>query len=146
MCLPIIGGIVSGVGAAIGAMQTAASYKAQAQARERQARIEEKIGAHEADKQADTVKRVSGRMRANYTASGVALEGSALDIIDETAREGAMDVEAIRTTAGMKADTLRYEAQISRMNAKGARASAPFAFLSPVLQGAARMSSQYATA
>lgn len=146
MCLPIIGGIIAGVGSVMSAMQTAASFNAQAEAQDRQARITEKIGAHEAGKQADVVRRVGGRLRANYAASGVALEGSAIDIIDETAREGAMDVEAIRTTAGMKADTLRYEAQISRMNAKGAKASAPFAFLSPVLDGAAKMTSQYSRA
>lgn len=144
MCLPIIGGIISGIGAVIGAIGQARALEAQARANERQAEIERDIGAYEGARHGEKVQRIAGQQRANYAASGViGAEGSALSVLDETAVEGAMDIAAIRYNANSKADILDYNAKINRMNAKTAKASAPFAFLSPVLSGAARMTGSF---
>lgn len=141
-----IGAIVSGIGAAQAAGQQAANYDAQAKAQQRQAVVTEQIGQYEGSRQAEGVKRVLGSQRAGFAANGLLLEGSPLDVIKDTAVEGALDAAAIKWNAGMRADVSRYDAKVSKMSADAARSSIPFAFLTPVLSGAAQIAGQFATA
>jgi len=143
MCLPVIGGIVSGVGAAMGALAQRSQSKAQADLSRRQATIEQEIGAYEASRKTEQVQRALGSARAGAAASGLALAGSALSSIDESATEGALDVAAIRWNSGLRVANSRYEAKVGDTNAKIAGAAAPVAFLSPVIKGVADYRSSF---
>lgn len=145
MCLAIVGAlvglagsVVSGAAAASAAQQEAENNRAVAKQQERQAEINVQTGVYEAARTEDTVRRTTGAQRAGFAANGIALEGSAYDVIDDTAREGALDVAAIKWNSDLKADNNKYEAKISRIKGNAAERSAGAAFLAPVLGGAAR--------
>ena len=146
MCLPalaIVGGIVSGIGAAMGAEANAASLDAQAKFKERQAQMEKMAGGIKAERTGEQVDRVLGNQRAGFAANGLALDGSAADVIAETATEGQLDIDTIRWNSNLSADNLRYQAKIDKMNAKAERRAAPLAFLAPTLNGIASYSSSF---
>lgn len=149
MCLAlagVLGGVVSGIGAAMGMNADAASLDAQAKFKERQAVMEKVAGATEADRIQGQVDRVGGAQRAGFAANGIALTGSAEDVILDSAEEGALDVATVRWNSNLRADNLKYEAKIDRMNAKTSRRAAPLAFLAPTLSGLASYGSEFASA
>lgn len=149
MCVPavigIAGGIVSGIGAAMGAKAEANSLDAQAQFKERQAAIEHQTGEYQAGRTQDAVDRTTGAQRAGFAASGVGLTGSAADVIMESETEGKLDVAAIRWNSKLAGDNLRYQAKMDKMNAQTARRSAPLAFLGATLNGIASYGGDFAT-
>ncbi len=59
-------------------------------------------------------RKVIGDMRANFAASGIQMEGSALDVLAESAANIEADVLNIRFTGQMKADSLMDEARMQR--------------------------------
>lgn len=134
----IAGSVASGVGAAAQSLNNAASMEAQAAGVERDADAAKKASAYEAARTRETVERTLGNQRAGFAANGVALSGSALEVMQDTAIEGDLDVEAIKWNSTVKTDGMKYEAKQLRANAAGARASAPLAFLTPVLGGVGR--------
>lgn len=143
MCLPIIGAVVSGIGSAMSAMMASAQASAQAKLQERQAEIERQAGAWQANQATRKADRISGAQRAGAIASGLSLSGSETDVALSSAIEAQRDIDAIRWNAASKADTLQYEAQVSRMNAKNNAAGAIFGFLTPVINGVAKYRSQF---
>jgi len=143
MCLPIIGGIVSGVGAAMGALSARAQAKGQAEMDRRQAGIEATTGAYKAARTQDEIDRTIGSQRAGFAANGLAMSGSAADTIASTAEEGALDVAAIRWNSKLVGDNLRYKAKLEDANASQAGMAAPLAFLAPTINGIATYQSQF---
>ncbi|MFA7602564.1 MAG: hypothetical protein WCY29_06105 [Novosphingobium sp.] len=141
--LSLIGSVVSGVGAAMGASAQAASHRAAAQAQRRQADIERISGSYQSQRKQEQVDRVIGQQRADYASGGIALTGGAADTIQDSATEGALDVAAIRWGSGMQAQTHEYNARVEDMNAKSAQRSAPIAFLTPVLSGVAKFGQSF---
>lgn len=139
----LIGSVVAGVGAKREADQQAANYSAQAEAQRRQAGIITTTGAYQAQRKQEEVDRAVGAQRAAYGGSGVALSGSALDVIDESATEGAMDVAAIRWNSGMEATTQRANAAVSDANARAAKKASKLAFLTPIIGGVAKFGSSF---
>lgn len=144
MCLPIISGIVSGIGAAMAAKNQQASLDAQAAFKKRQAGMEIMSGGYKASRTQDAVNRTTGSQRAGFAANGLALTGSAADVIIDTETEGQLDIAAIRWNSNLASDNLKYQAKIDRMNAKAAGKSAPFAFAAPVINGIASYASEFA--
>jgi hypothetical protein len=141
----ILGGIVSGVGAAMGASAQASSLDAQGKLKERQADMEWEAGGTEARRIQGQLDRVSGAQRAGFAANGIALSGSAEDTLLDSAEEGALDVATVRWNSKLAADNLRYSAKIDKMNAKTTRQSMPLAFISPVLSSAAQYGGEFAS-
>lgn len=133
--LPIIGGVLAGVGGAMKAKAEQASLNAQGAFNDRQAKIERMAGAYKAERTQDQVDRTLGAQRAGFAANGVALSGSPADVIVDSATEGALDVAAIRWNSGLAADNYRYKAKIDRMNASAAGRAAPLAFITPIIGG-----------
>lgn len=142
----LIGGVLSGIGALAQANAAAANETAQANMKDRQALIERNTGAYKAERLAERVRQVEGNQRANYAASGLALTGSAGDVIEDSATQGALDIAAIRWNTQLTADNLGYEAKVNRMNAKNAKASGPIAFLTPVLGSVAKFGTSFGEA
>lgn len=143
MCLPIIGAVISGIGSAMSSLTAAAQAKAQAQMQKRQAQIERESGVYAAARKTDEVNRLLGSGRAATASNGLAFSGSAADVLDESATEGAMDVAGIRWNTRLQSDNLQYQAKISNMNAKANMMAAPFNFLSPIISGAAKYQGSY---
>lgn len=141
----ILGGVVSGLGAAMGMQNDAASLDAQAKFKERQAGLEIEAGAAKARQIQGEVDRTLGAQRAGFAANGVALTGSASDVILDSAEEGALDVATVRWNSRLASDNLKYQAKMDKMNAKSARRAAPLAFLSPTLGSLAQFGSEYAS-
>jgi hypothetical protein len=144
MCVPIIAGIVSGVGAAMSASAQAANAGTQANFERRQAEIETSTGAYKAERTQDEIDRTLGQQRAGFAANGVALSGSAADTIASSAEEGALDVAAIRWNSKLSSDNLKFKAKMSDANASQAKAAMPFAFMAPVLNGIGTYQSSFA--
>jgi hypothetical protein len=147
MCLGavvgLLGAVVSGIGAAAQMKAQAANHQMQAQMQERQAEIERAAGDYEAARTQDTVKRTLGSQRAGFLANGLSLQGSADDVIDDTAREGALDIAAVQWNSKLKVDNQKYAAKVSRANADSAKSAVGIAFLSPVLGGVARFAGSF---
>lgn len=135
-----VAAVVTGIGAAVSMLGQRAGHKADQKMQERQAKIENQAGIYQANRTQDQVDRTLGAARAGVAASGVGLSGSAADVIRDSAEEGALDVAAIRWNSKLAQDNSKYRAKVSGMNAKIAGASAPLAFVAPILK-----SDQFAT-
>ncbi len=131
MCAPLIGGIIAGIGSLVAARQQAAQARVQAQFHERQAAMERQRGGHEAKRFSDRARRLAGQQLANYAAAGLQIDGSPGMLIDDSAAEAALDVDAIRYGADARAENAIYRAQQSRANARRIRNAAPFAAIAP---------------
>jgi hypothetical protein len=134
----LAGAAVQGIGAYNTAQNNAATYNAQAEGREADAEAAKKTSAYEIARTRETVARTLGNQRAGIAANGVALSGSALDVLNDTATEGDLDVAAIRWSSDVKVNSLKYEAKQLKANAADSAASAPLAFMAPVLGGVAK--------
>lgn len=146
MCGPVlglIGGIVSGIGAFMGAQAQAQSYRAEAAYQQRQAQMEREAGSYEAAQKQDQLRRLIGAQIAGYAANGLAITGSPLGAIQSSAKEGAKDIAAIRYGSRVRENNSLDQASISRMNATNASRAAPIAFLSPVIQSATRLGGSF---
>ena len=92
--LPILQGVgtaVSVIGAiqGAGAASDAASYNAKVA--ENNAIAARQQAAANAEAQSRAARQRIGQMEANYGASGISMEGSALDILEQSARDAELD-------------------------------------------------------
>ncbi|MCY6380968.1 hypothetical protein [Hoeflea prorocentri] len=142
MCSPLIGGIVSGIGSLMSSRSNASAARAQARMHDRQAAMERQRGAFEGARATDKARRLQGQQVANFAASGVQLAGSPGSVIDDSAAEAALDVQAIRYGAEARASNQQFSAQQNRRKAKSIMSAAPIGFLTPVIQGAAELASK----
>lgn len=140
----LLGTLVSGAGAAMGAMQQSAAMQAQAEMHRRQAMLEREKGVVDANVAAKKVRAQVGEQAAAFASNGVDLSsGSALQVITDTGTEGALDVASVRYGARIRSDNEEYQAKVASANAGMAAASAPFAFLSPILSGAPKIKAAF---
>lgn len=144
--LGLVGGIVQSRGIKAKANQDAANLDAQAAAQKEQAAATQLTGAYKAQRKQDEVERVLGSQRAAYAGSGIALSGSALDVIEESATEGALDVAAIRWNTGAEAATQRHNAEVSTTSAKATRKAGKTASIAPIIGGVAQFASGFSSA
>lgn len=132
--------LVSAAGSAVSGIQGYQSSKAQAKFQERQAQIERDKGAYEASRQRDANKRAIASQRAGYLSSGIALEGSALAVIEDSTLEGSLDEQAIRYGAGIRSDNNRFGASMSRMNATSQLVGGAIGVVSPFINASTQRS------
>lgn len=141
MCTPIAlgiaGGVVSGIGAWNQHNTNSTNYTMQANGLERDIAAEKEASAFEIASTRTTVKKTLGSARAGYAANGLALSGSAADVLDSSAIEGELDVAAIRWNSDVKVGNLKYQQKVAKANAKAERAAGPLAFFGSVFSGAA---------
>lgn len=114
-----IAGLASGVMSAAAASQqasaaaSAADYNAKVQTRNAA------LSRAQSDSEAQTSWRETRRklaaIRSSYGISGLRLEGSPLDVIEDSATEGAFDVSKIRYAGELKGLGLQDQATLSRM-------------------------------
>lgn len=111
---------VSAATSVAGGFMKAQQYRMQAQGMERQARSEEQTGAYNSQRLADSNTRRLDQMRAQYLSSGIALEGSPDEIIQDSATQASLDEQAIRYDANVRADNQRFQARLAKANAGNA--------------------------
>ncbi len=117
-------------------MQQSAAYDEQAAFADRQAVMEGQAGAYEADLLRTQNTRALDGMRQQYSSSGIdPNSGSAREVIEDSARDGARNEQAVLSGAILRADNLRFNARLSRSNAESARIGGMFGAVSSVLGG-----------
>jgi len=137
--LPLIGGIVSGLGSLASSQAQANAADAQADIYDTQAQMELERGRFEADRMNRQARQIAGRQVANYAAAGVDLTGSPAMVIDDTAAEEALDIGAIRYGAEARSNNLTARAELQRQNAQATRSTAILGFLTPAISGASNV-------
>jgi len=147
MAIGAIGSVVSGVMGAMGAKQQAdaqaASLKAQAAFNQRQADAETLKGSTEIAMQRRNIERIQGGQAAGYGASGIASEGTVVDVAMATMAEGAMDRQAIRFGRDLASSNYNYQAQIDLMNAKQAKIQGQYGMLASLVTTGTRLASSF---
>lgn len=137
MCIALVGALVSGIGTAASIAQANAQADAQAELLEQQAEQMRKKGAYEAARKREEVARVQGEQRAGLTGGrGLALSGSATDVLAASGTEGLMDVGAIIANANNAADMKHLEARM-QIDSKDNGLGTALGFIAPVLNVAA---------
>jgi len=149
----IIGSLISGVFGAIGAMQQASAAAAAAQQNAAIADYNRKVSERNAaatlqttqlesdEKRREGQRRLSS-MRVAYGASNLSLEGSPLDVLEDTALEQELDVAKLgykgRVKAvGYKDEAANYamKAELHRMEAESAQAAGPISAIGKLFGG-----------
>lgn len=149
MCLPmaalaLAGTIVSGVGAGLGAAQQAQALSANAKAHERQAILERQKGMVDAAQKTNEINRTVGAQTAAFASNGLDVSsGSPLQVVTDTGTQGALDVASIRYGAQVRSDNEAYQGKVAESQAGLAAAAVPFAFLSPILNGAEKYKTMF---
>lgn len=131
----------SGVFGAVGAMEEgragyiAGQYNASvADENARQARLQ---AAEDARRQEVDARKQLGSIKAAYGASGVvSSEGSALDVLQESARSAALDHLTIKHQGELRARAYESEAVIARMGGDAARTAGNWRAASSLTAGA----------
>lgn len=134
MCIDPVSLIAAGVtatGSIIQGVQQSNAYKAQAEFADRQATIEQQQGAYEAGRLRTQNDQRLASMRADYAHAGVALTGSAVDVLSSSAREASLDEQAIRYGAQLRSSNARFEGAMARSNASSAMAGGVIGAISP---------------
>jgi len=113
-----------GTAAAVGGQLYAGYQAAQAQeynarVAEQQAKVERQRGKIEADRQRRDAQRLIARQRAGYGASGVAILGSPLEVLSDTAEEAEYDALLTEWGANTQAGFYETEAKQRRKSARG---------------------------
>lgn len=116
--ITLLGAGISAAGSIASASAQSASYKAQAAYADRQAQMAAEKGNYDAAIQARSNDRQLASMRGQYLSGGVALSGSALDVLQESATEASLDEQAIRYGAQVQSDNYRFQSGLARSNAK----------------------------
>lgn len=117
--------ILSGAIGAVGAI--AQSNAVQAQANYEQKVKNRNAGIARAQAQGEAVsswretRRKLATIRTEYGASGLDLAGSPLDVLEDSATEGAFDVAKIRYAGEMRAQGFSEEAALAGMRSKSAK-------------------------
>ena len=115
--LAAIGAGVSAAGSVASGVAGYQSSKAQAEYADRQATMERQKGAYEASRLRDRNNRELAGMRGQYLSSGIALSGSAADVLQDSATEASLDEQAIKYGAKVRSDNLMFESGLARSNA-----------------------------
>ena len=129
----VFGGILQGAGAAQSRENNAVNYEMKADALDRDIQVEKYTSAYETAATRRQIQKTQGSVRAGYAANGLALSGSAAEVIQQSAIEGDLDVAAIRWNSQNKVAGMGYEQKVYRYNAGQERRSKGLAFISPVV-------------
>jgi hypothetical protein len=86
---------------------------------ERNAKIAKENATYEARQKRKETARLIGKQRALYSKSGVTMEGSPLDVLQETAAQGEMDALMIERGYAQQGAAYTSQAQLARMRAAG---------------------------
>jgi hypothetical protein len=135
---------VSAVGAIQQGKAAQASAKFNADMMSRNAQIARQQAAAEEEKHRRLTYMRQGAARAAYGASGVSIEGSPLDILEQSAAQEELDALNIRYRGEIGAQSAEGQADLSLMRGESAMSAGYMGAGSSILLGAARAGSIYA--
>lgn len=139
--LAVAGSLVSGVVGAFGALQSAnaeaAALNYNAQVSERNARLSFQQSDAEIRDQRRENRRQLSSIRNAYGASGFAMEGTPLDVIEDTALEQELDVRKLDYQGRLRAQGYKEDAVLKRIGAKNAKTAGRIGAAAQVLGGLA---------
>lgn len=153
MAIGLIGGLVSGVAgmmaanaqanaASAAASQNAAIAEYNRKVAERNSGVASNEGHAAAMDKARESRRTMSSIRAAYGASGLALEGSPLDVLEDSAAEGSLGIVREKYKGTLKsigsldeAENFRLKAALHRMEADSAQDAKPFAMIGALFSG-----------
>lgn len=143
MCAPWMllagaGAVVQGISAFSAQQTQATNYRTQAQAAERDANVRREQGSYEAARTTERGRQLIGKQIAGFSGRGISpSSGTPLDVIEGTGADVGLDIAASRFGTRTAIENDKYRARVANMNADAASASAPFAFIAPVLNAGA---------
>jgi len=136
--LQLAAGVVSGLGAVQQLNAQAAASEYNARVADRNARTVLQQTESEAESQRREGRRKLSAIRAQYGASGLTMEGSPLDVLEDSAMEVELDVQKTRYKGHMEALGYTEKAKLSRLQAESAKDARALSFTSQLLGGAER--------
>jgi hypothetical protein len=144
MCIDpmTLGAVFSAASSVASGVAGAQQANYQAKIADRQARLEAEKGSYEHARQKASNDRQLAAMRGSYLSSGIALEGSAADVIESSATEASLDEQAILYGSKIRSDNLKFEANIARMNARTSMFGAAMGAISPFINLASTRQAQ----
>lgn len=135
---------------AVGAIQQGQAAKAaanyNAQVADNNAAMARAQAAENARRQRIMGAKALGSIRAGYGASGVTLEGSPLDVLEESAMNAELDALSIEHAGLVKSLGFQNEAALDRFGGRNAARAGYMGAASALLGGGARMSASWPTA
>lgn len=135
--LPLVGGVVGMAGAQQAGNAKAAADNYNAQVATQNAAYTEQQTAEEIRRQGVYATEVIGAERANYGAAGVSsTSGSALDVLQASAKNAALDALTIQHAGDMKAWAYRSGAALDTMSSQESQTAAMFGTISAGITGA----------
>lgn len=140
--LQIVGTAVSVIGQLSqgDAKSQAAEYNAQtAESLANQTQLQ---GIEQARRVRVNALKTIGEAKANYGASGVQLEGSALDILQESAQNATLDALNVKYQSDLKAFAYRRDAGSQRAAGENAKTASVYGAAASLLTGGANIASK----
>lgn len=114
-------GAMNAIGAIHSGNSEAAAGEYNAQMAERNAALSRQQAAIEEQRTRTLAAKQIGNMRAGYGASGVAMDGSAIDVLSESAANAELDALTVRHGGEMRAQGFQNEALLDRYRAKNSK-------------------------
>lgn len=137
--VPLIGGVIGGVGSMMEAHDASDAYKYEAQQYEYNAQVTRSIGKYNAARQEMHAGKVIGSMKAANAASGIASDsGSVLDVLAASRVNAEMDRMSILHESEFRAAGLEERARYDRTAADKAIMMGYFNAFSSIFQGGAK--------
>jgi hypothetical protein len=135
----MIGAAASAANQIQSARAQAAIGRADAALDRRRARVGLEAAGHEAGRELAKGERALAAQRAGFLASGVALEGTPVEVLADMAAENQLDVDAIRHGARIRAGEELAQAWVHRARARTAQVGGTLGALSSLTGGLQRV-------
>lgn len=152
MCVPLVaaaavagiaGGVAEGFSGYAQKKTEQTNYQMQAAGLARDIAAEKESSAYETARTREGIARIQGSARAGFAANGLALDGSAAEVLQDTETEGNLDIAAIKWNSDVKIGNLDYARKGAMVNAKAAGDAAPLAFITPILGSVAKFGGSF---
>lgn len=138
MAMAIAGTVMAVMGALQQGKAASNAAKHNAAVNDRNALIARQQAEEDVNRQRRDTRRRMGSIRARYGASGVTLEGSPLDVIEDSAAEAELDALTIQHQGELKAQGFDINASMDRTRAKVERQAGFMKAGTALLSGASK--------
>ena len=133
MCSPVIGAVIGAVGSIAGAAQQASVARAQAKAARNNALAERQRATFEAGRERDRRRRLVSSSRARTLASGVAIEGSPLEVLVDEIGESEVKIANNNFERETRARNFEFQANVQKSKAGSALFTGVTGAIAPVI-------------
>lgn len=139
----IAGVALSAIGTAVAATQQHQASKYNAKVAQNNAILSQQSANENARRHRLQVQKALGSLRANVGASGIDLDGSALDVLGESARVGELDALTIEHAGSVRSTAFGNEAALDLASGRAARTAGLFSASSSLLGGGVQAFDQF---